>query len=188
MATYSKVEVTGLSEALAVFDELANEIGDKKATSKILIPAAREAMKPVLASAKILAPKDTGDLTRTLQVEARRPNKRDQRSKYASPTDTVIALVTTKAFPKKKRQEFYAENASLYASDKTAYRRKFKEFAESINFPYDARAIAQEFGSAHNGAQPFMRPALETNATQVANKLGEIIGRRVEQFRAKNIK
>jgi hypothetical protein len=65
---------------------------------------------------------------------------------------------------------------------------KFKEFAESINFPYDARAIAQEFGSAHNGAQPFMRPALETNATAVANKLGEIIGRRVEQFRAKNIK
>ena len=52
----------------------------------------------------------------------------------------------------------------------------------------DARAIAQEFGSAHNGAQPFMRPALEANASLVANKLGEIIGRRVEQFRAKNIK
>jgi HK97 gp10 family phage protein len=188
MATYSKVEVTGLSEALAVFDELADEIGDKKATSKILVPAAREAMKPVLATAKLLAPKDTGDLARTLQIEARRPNKRDQRSKYSSPTDTVIALVTTKAFPKKKRQQFYAENASLYASDKKAYKKKFKEFAESLNFPYDARAVAQEFGSARNPAHPFMRPALETNATAVANKLGEIIGRRVEQFRAKNIK
>jgi HK97 gp10 family phage protein len=188
MATYNKVAVTGLSDALAILDELADEIGDKKATSKILVPAAREAMKPVLATAKLLAPKDTGDLMRTLQIEARRPTKRDQRSKYASPTDTVIALVTTKAFPKKKRQQFYAENADLYKQDKGAYRKKFKEFAASINFPYDARAIAQEFGSAHNGAHPFMRPALETNSEQVANKLGEIIGRRVEQFRAKNIK
>ena len=108
MATYSKVEVTGLSDALAVFNELADEIGDRKATSKVLVPAAREAMRPVLATARLLAPKDTGDLARTLQVEARRPTKRDQRSKYANPTDTVIALVTTKAFPKKKRQTFPA--------------------------------------------------------------------------------
>ena len=169
----AEIQVTGLSEALAVFEELANEIGDKKATSKVLVPAAREAMKPVLA---------------TLQIEARRPNKRDQRSKYASPTDAVIAVVTTKAFPKKKRQQFFAENATLYTLDKKAYKRKFREYAESIDFPYDARAVAQEFGSASNPMQPFMRPALETNATAVANKLGEIIGRRVEQFRAKNIK
>lgn len=186
--TTTKVEVTGLSDALAVFDELADEIGDKKARSKILVPAAREAMKPVLQSARLLAPKDTGDLSRTLQIEARRPNKRDQRSKYASPTDTVIALVTTKAFPKKKRKEFYEENKALYASDTAAYKKKFKEYALSIGFPYDARAIAQEFGSAHNGAHPFMRPALEANSTAVANKLGEIIGRRCEEFRAKNIK
>lgn len=185
--TRTKIEVVGLSEALVVFDELADEIGEKKATSKVLVPAAREAMRPVLATAKLLAPKDTGDLARTLQVEARRPNKRDQRSKYANPTDTVIALVTTKAFPKKKRQEFYKENADLYLRDKSAYRKKFKEFAYSIGFPYDARAIAQEFGSAHNGPKPFMRPALEINASQVANTLGQIIGRRVEQFRAKNI-
>ena len=184
----AEIQVTGLSEALAVFEELANEIGDKKATSKVLVPASREAMKPVLATARQLAPKDTGMLSRTLQIEARRPNKRDQRSKYASPTDAVIAVVTTKAFPKKKRQQFFADNATLYTLDKKAYKRKFREYAESIDFPYDARAVAQEFGSASNPMQPFMRPALETNATAVANKLGEIIGRRVEQFRAKNIK
>jgi HK97 gp10 family phage protein len=188
MATYNKVEVTGLSEALAVFDEIADEIGDKKATSKILVPAAREAMKPVLATAKTLAPFQYGDLMRTLQIEARRPSKRDKRSKYINDNDTVIALVTTKAFPKKKRQEFFKENASLYAKDKEAYRKKFKEYAYSLNFPYDARAVAQEFGSASNPPHPFMRPALEINASAVANKLGEIIGRRVEKFRAKNIK
>ena len=184
----SQIEVTGLAEALAVFQEMSEEIGDKKATSKILIPAARESMKPVLAMAKSLAPFETGDLSRTLQIEARRPNKRDKKSKYIDDKDTVIALVTTKAFPKKKRQEFFKENASLYAENKTAFRKKFKEYAYSLNFPYDARAIAQEFGSASNPPHPFMRPALESNASQVANKFGEIIGRRIEQFRAKNIK
>jgi hypothetical protein len=183
-----KIAVTGLSDALAVLDELADEIGDKKATSKILVPAARESMKPVLAMAKMLAPKDTGDLSRTLWIEARRPTKRDQKSKYADPKDTVIALVTTKPFPKKKRKEFYAENANLYAADKNAYKKKFKEFAASIHFPYDARAIAQEFGSAHNGMHPYLRPALEANSTAVAHSRGEIIGRRIEQVRAKNMK
>ena len=140
----AQVEVTGLSQALAIFDELADEIGDKKATSKVLVPAAREAMKPVLAMAKMLAPKDTGDLARTLWIEARRPNKRDQKSKYASATDTVIALVTTKPFPKKKKNEFFAANSELYKRDKEAYRKKFKAYAYSLSFPYDARAIAQE--------------------------------------------
>jgi len=183
-----QVTITGLSEALAIFDELADEIGDKKATSKVLVPAAREAMKPVLAMAKMLAPKDTGDLARTLWIEARRPNKRDQKSKYASAGDTVIGLVTTKPFPKKKRKEFFEANVDLYKRDKEAYRKKFKEYAYSLNFPYDARAIAQEFGTANQAGTPFMRTSLESNATRVATSLGEIIGRRVEQFRAKNVK
>jgi len=34
-------KIEGLKEVLAAFNELASEIGDKKATSKILVPAAR---------------------------------------------------------------------------------------------------------------------------------------------------
>lgn len=183
-----QVEVTGLSEALAIFDELADEIGDKHATSKVLVPAAREAMKPVLSVARFLAPKDSGDLARTLWIEARRPNKRDQKSKYASATDTVIGLVTTKPFPKKKKREFFAANVELYKKDKDAYKKKFKEYAYSLDFPYDARAIAQEFGTANMAPKPYLRIALESQSTHVANNLGEIIGRRCEQFRAKNVK
>jgi HK97 gp10 family phage protein len=183
-----KIEVTGLSDALAVFDELADEIGDKKATSKILIPAAREAMKPVLAQARMFAPKDTGDLARTLWIEARRPNARDKKSKYINATDTVIAVVSTKPFPKKKRQQFYEANKGLWDTDKKAYKKKFKEYAYSINFPYDARAIAQEFGTARTPAHPFMRRALESEYQNVAKSLGDIIGRRIEAFKAKNIK
>jgi hypothetical protein len=38
-------KIEGLKEVLAAFNELAEEIGDKKANSKILVPAVREAMK-----------------------------------------------------------------------------------------------------------------------------------------------
>lgn len=178
-------KVEGLKEVLAAFEELAQEIGDKKATSRFLVPAVREAMQPVLASARANAPVDTGALNRTLMIEARRPTKRDKRSKYITQTDTAIAAVTTKAFPKKLKNAFYAENQNLYKTDRAAYRKKFKELAKSINFPYDARAIAQEFGTSHNAAQPYLRPAIESQAPQTAKRLGEIIGRRLNQYKAK---
>ena len=43
------IKLEGVGSVQAVFRELADEIGDKKANSKILIPAVRESMKPVLA-------------------------------------------------------------------------------------------------------------------------------------------
>ena len=179
-------KIEGLKDVLAAFGELAEEIGDKKATSSILVPAAREAMKPVLLMAKMNAPKDTGDLASTMQVEARRPTKRDIRSKYISEKDAVIAVVTTKAFKKKLKKEFYESNASLYETDKAAYNRKLKEAKRQVGVLSDARAIAQEFGTARNGAQPFLRPALESQADQTAKRLGEILARRISKYRIKN--
>jgi hypothetical protein len=178
-------KIEGLKDVLVAFDELASEIGDKKATSKILVPAAREAMKPVLSVAQMNAPKDTGDLSRTLQIEARRPTKRDLRSKYINPTDSVIAVITTKAFAKKDKKKFYEANADLYESDEKAYRKKLKETKSMAGVLSDARAIAQEFGTARNGAKPFLRPALESQAQTTAKRLGEIIGRRLTQYKAK---
>jgi hypothetical protein len=177
--------VEGLKDVLLAFDELAQEIGDKDAKSKILVPAAREAMRPVLTMAKINAPKDTGDLSRTLQIEARRPTKRDMRSKYINETDSVIALITTKAFPKKLKKQFYEANASLYETNKEAYKKKLKETKKNLGFLSDARAIAQEFGTARNGAKPFLRPALESQSQSVAKKIGEILARRMNQYKAK---
>ena len=179
-------KIQGLKDVLAAFGELAADIGDKKAQSSILVPAAREAMKPVLQMARMNAPKNTGDLARTMQVEARRPTKRDIRSKYISDTDAVIALVTTKAFPKKLKKQFYESNAALYESDRAAYNRKLKQAKQQVGVLTDARAIAQEFGTARNGAQPFLRPALESQADQTAKRLGEILARRMNQYRIKN--
>lgn len=178
-------KVEGLSDVIGAFNELAEEIGDKTARSKVLIPAMRKAMQPVLADAKANAPVDTGALAKHLQIEARRPTRRDQRSKYVNPKDAVIAAVTTKAFPRKLRRQFLEQNQSLLESNPSAYRKKFKKFALSQGFPYDARAVAQEFGSARNSAHPFLRPALENNATQVASNLGKTLGEQITRYRTR---
>ena len=153
------IKLEGVGSVHAVFRELADEIGDKKATSKILIPAVRESMKPVLAKARADAPVDTGGLKRSLQVEARRPNRKDKRSKYIASTDTVISLVTTA--PGKKLAK--------------------------LGIKSDARAIAQEFGTARNPAHPYLRAALESQSTSVVNNLAGILARRIDKYKKANL-
>lgn len=154
------VKLQGIGDVDKALKALEDEFGDRLARSKVLIPAVREAMKPVLQEAKANAPKDTGDLTKSLIVEARRPTSRDRRSKYITQTDTVIAAVTT-------------------ASGKKLAKMGIKS---------DARAIAQEFGTAKHPAQPYLRPALESNAQETVTRLATILARRIQQFRAKNTK
>jgi HK97 gp10 family phage protein len=154
------IKLEGIGDVDKALKALEEEFGDKLARSKVLIPAVREALKPVLLQARANAPKDSGDLTKSLIVEARRPNNRDRRSKYVTRTDTVIAAVTT-------------------ASGKKLAKMGIKS---------DARAIAQEFGTANHPAQPYLRPALEANAQETVSRLGQILARRIQQFRAKNSK
>ena len=175
-------KLEGLDNLLQSFDDIAKEIGDKKANSKILIPAMREAMKPTLNLARELAPKDTTALASHLRVEARRPNKRDKRSKYVLAGDNVIALVTTKAFPKKLKKKFYEENQNLSSAERA---QKFKSYALSTGFPYDARAVAQEFGSARNPAHPYMRPALEGASPTILQKLATGLAYRIDNYKVK---
>ena len=153
------IKLEGVGSVQAVFRELADEIGDKKATSKILIPAVREAMKPVLAKAIAEAPEDTGGLKRSLQVEARRPNRKDKRSKYIANTDTVISLVTT-------------------ASGKKLAKLGIKS---------DARAMAQEFGTARNPKHSYLRVALESESQNTVNTLAVILARRIDKYKKANL-
>lgn len=169
-------QITGLKETLQVFEDLASEIGDKKARSKILIPAVKQAMKPVLQMAKSFAPKDTGLLERTLTIVGRRPSNNDRKSKYITKSDAVIAIVTTKPIPKKLKKQ----TVGMTRSQK-------QKFYASKNSLYDARAVANEFGTANMSAHPFMRVSLESQSSMVATNLGEILKQKIEQYRAKNI-
>ena len=185
-----KFAVEGLSDVLQVFDELAREIGDKEAKSKILVPATRKAMQPVLRAAQQNAPVDTGGLRLSLQVEARRPNRRDRRSKYVSNTDTVIAAVTTASGRKLKQM---SEGKGLERSRKRLAKMGMEQEDASrfMGVDSDARAIAQEFGTArmrNKDGNPFLRPALESNAMVVANDLGKALATQITKYKSRKVK
>jgi HK97 gp10 family phage protein len=151
------IKLTGMADVEDALRRLEDDFGNKMARSKVLVPAVREAMKPVLANARANAPVETGGLKRSLQVEARRPSRKDKNSKYVSSSDTVIALVTTA--PGKKLAK--------------------------MGIKSDARAIAQEFGTAKTPAHPYLRTALESQSASVVENLKAILVRRIDTFRKK---
>ena len=177
-----KFAVNGLKETLDAFAHLQNEIGDKDAKSKVLIPAVRDAMKPVLAMAKALSPKDTGALDRSLYITARRPTRKDMKSKYVTSKDSVISLVSSRPIPKKLKQEFHAEFGNLKGSE---YKKAKRKFYGEKGVVHDARAIANEFGTANMSAKPFMRTSLESQAQSVSALLGQILKTRIESYKPK---
>jgi len=175
-------KLEGIGSVEQALKELEQEIGDKQARSKVLVPAVREAIGPVLSAARSNAPVDTGGLLLSLQVEARRPNRRDRRSKYITSTDTVIAAVTTASGKKLKQM---SEGKGLLRAQKRLKKAGVLDYKNFQGIKSDARAVAQEFGSAHNAAHPYLRPALEANATNVVQKLASILARRISEYRMK---
>jgi HK97 gp10 family phage protein len=141
-------------------------------------------MKTVLAMAKALSPKDTGALDRSLYITARRPTRKDMKSRYVTPKDSVISLVSSRPIPKKLKQEFHAKYGNLKGSE---YKKAKKSFYSEAGVMHDARAIANEFGTAKMSAQPFMRTSLESQAQAVAARLGIIIKQKMDSYKAKNL-
>lgn len=176
------IKIEGIGAVDQALKQLAIDIGDKKANSKVLVPAVREAIAPVLASARTNAPVDTGGLALSLQIEARRPTKRDRRSKYITETDTVIATVTTASGKKLKQM---STGKGLEQSRKRLKKMGVVGWQNFTGIASDARAVAQEFGSAHNPAHPYLRPALESNATNVVQRLSAILARKISEYRMK---
>ena len=146
-----KFKTTGFKELQDVLIEMAEDLGYKKATRRVLIPAIKESLKPVMDRARLLAPFDeknfkTPHLRDSFRIEARIPNNRDARSIYHNPNDVAIGVVSVKT---------------------------------------DKRAISQEFGNEQVAPQPYLRPALEAEASRVINIFGTHITYRLQQYKAK---
>ena len=179
--------VTGLRELNAKLQQISSEIGDKKTNSKIVIPAMREAMKPVLNMAQANAPVYTGGLRLSLQIEARRPTKADKRSKYVTSNDAVIAVVTTASGRKLAQM---SENGLSQSKKKLKAMTADAHYGAYLAHNFkgiksDARAIAQEFGTSHNGAKPFLRSAIESQQFSTVNTLADILRRRLQDYKDK---
>jgi hypothetical protein len=141
-------------------------------------------MKPVLAMAKALSPKDTGTLDRSLYITARRPSGKDKQSRYVKYQDSVISLVSTKPIPKSLKNKFKASHGHLKGAE---YKQARKAYFTEQGYLADGRAAANEFGTAKMSAQPFLRTSLESQAQSVSATLGQILKQKIEQYKAKNI-
>ena len=147
------IETEGFSELHDVLMEMANDIGYKKTARRVLVPAVKSAMQPVLAMSKTLAPYDetnttTPHLRDTIKLYARVPTDRDMRSMYSDKDDAVIGVVSTRT---------------------------------------DKRGISQEFGNEVTAPQPYLRPALESQADRVIQILGTFLTYKLQQYKSKKV-
>lgn len=185
----AKFHITGLKETLDALNDFSEQFGDKNTRSKVLIPAVKMAMTPVLSAAKERARSDESHLLEnSLVITGRRPTSRDRKSQYVTNTDSVVAYVITKPIPraikKKFHAQYHADGNSL--SNKKTYRKAAKQFYESKGIFYDARAIANEFGTARRPAKPFLRGALEGNIQDVTDLLKITLSQKMREYALKH--
>jgi hypothetical protein len=160
-------KVEGFEELFKEMNELAEEVGKGK-TARIWRNSLFHAMAPVLAKAKQLAPKDTGQLADNLYIKVQKPQGRDKASKYY---DGEMYMARVTAYPKR--------NDSV---EKTVLTKRGNFQTYSVNKPV---AISQEIGNRHlqnsefgtgqNGSHPFLRPALESEAMNIPKRLGQFL-------------
>ena len=169
-----KFKVTGFKEFDELLTTIQNDFGPKD-TQKILNRAVKLAMTPVLMQAKMLAPVDTGALRESLRIEARRPTTKDRRSRYVDSNDIVIGTVTTAPGNVLAKRSFYN------------YKKSFKEKRniKTKGIPSDARANVQEFGSVNFPAQPYLRPALESQGPSAVNSLSQSLKEALNKYQSK---
>jgi HK97 gp10 family phage protein len=171
MADKITFEFKGFKELEEVFAEIQDDFGEKD-QKKILVSGVRQAMKPVLAMARMRAPVDTGALSQSLRIEARKPSSKDRRSRYYNPGQVAISLVTTAP-------------GNVLAKKKWLNK---KSGTKEVGIQSDARANVQEFGSYKMAAHPYMRTSLESQSQAVTDNLGNNLGLALEKYKAKNSK
>jgi HK97 gp10 family phage protein len=149
----NEVKTTGFKELEAVLVQMGEDLCYGKTASRVLIPAIKAAMQPVLQMAKSLAPYDetnttTTHLRDTVRLNARTPSPRDQSSIYSEKGDIAIGIVSVRT---------------------------------------DKRGMSQEFGNAQVAAQPYLRPALESQANRVISILGSYLTYKLTQYKSKKV-
>lgn len=153
MAESFTFKVEGFKELEEVLVQMGEDFCYGKTASKVLLPAIKIAMQPVLAHSRAITPYDeqnttTKHLRDTLRISARVPSPRDQRSHFADKDDIAIGLVSIRS---------------------------------------DKRGISQEFGNARTSAQPYLRPALESQAHRVVSLLGTYLAYKLDQYKSKKV-
>lgn len=159
-AEFLKFRTEGFKELEEVLLEVAKDMGYDKTTSRVLIPAVRSAMEPVLRDAYARSPYNEENIGAhmrdSLRISARRPSAKDTRSQYYDKGDVVIGEVSVRTDKRGKAQEY-----------------GFNHY------------MVKELGNARVPAQPFLRPALRSQANNVINRLGTFLTYKLQQYKSK---
>jgi hypothetical protein len=180
--------VYGAEELAYLLEQISKEYGVESADKNVLIPAAKDAMKLVLNSAKSkLVPGhgyDTGQLQRTLRVDARLAKPKDRRSRYVSETDLVIAQVTALL---NKQGNDVSDGRAMFVEYGTKNHNKTIATPKGLS-RRAITAMQREFGTVRMAARPYLRPALEENQNAVIDKLKANIQTQIQKYKAKQAK
>lgn len=165
MSVEYEFKVDGFDELFAGMAELKEEIGKGK-TDRMWREALTIAAQPILDSAKRNAPIDTGQLEEHIYMKVQRPMARDKAGKYYA-GEMYMARITVSPIREDTELHFIVNKRGRV---QPVYRNKRPV------------ALSQEFGNAHNGAHPFLRPALESNVNLVVEILGDRIKLILDKF------
>lgn len=160
------IKVEGFEDLFKRMDELAQEIGQGK-TNKIWRNALGSAMAPVLATAKGLAPVRTGQLRDNIYLAIHKPKARDKSSRSYQ-GEVYMARVTVSAVRNDTVVNSVLQKNGKFRTNKS----NLKQVPISQEFGNE-HLKNSEFGTAANGAHPFMRPALESNYQNIVDNLAK---------------
>lgn len=101
----------GFKELHDVLIEMGEDICYGKTAKKVLIPAAKAAMQPVVQTVKSTIPYDEKNrsgqhMKDTIRLTARVPNSRDMRAQHADPDAVVVGIVSIRTDDRGMSQEF----------------------------------------------------------------------------------
>jgi HK97 gp10 family phage protein len=180
--------IYGAQELAYLLEQISKDYGVESADKNVLIPAAKKAMTIVLNAAKAsLKPGegyDTGQLQRTLRVDARLAKPKDRKSKYVEPTDLVIAQVSALL---DKPGNDVSDGRAMFVEYGTKNHNKTMAIPKGLS-KRGKLALQREFGTVRMAARPYLRPALENNQNEVAEKLKIEIQNQIKKYKAKQSK
>ena len=101
----------GFKELHDVLIEMGEDLCYGKTAKRVLIPAVKAAMKPVLEQVKTTIPYDEKNrsgvhMKDTVRLSGRVPNSRDMRAQHADPDAVAIGIVSIKTDDRGMSQEF----------------------------------------------------------------------------------
>lgn len=156
----AKLKIEGLKELDAALGELS-----KGAARGVLHRTLIKAGEPMRAAAERNAPKDKGNLSRSIKLSS----KIDNRAGKAAYAEVMKAGGTKSDAVSALRDARRAAGAG-------------ESFAEVFMGPVKSgkrnsiKAMAQEFGARHHPPHPYMRPAFDSQANAVLDGIKTILG------------